>query len=96
MAKPEAPEFARLDAASKTLVRRIGATDAHQIEAANGVAGKGWRSLEDAGWVKIRDHDIGGYVVAFNLSGWEWWCRQCDAEEGNPLQPLEFSDEECA
>lgn len=90
----EAPEFAALGGPSKRLVRRIGGTEDHRITAASGTPGKGWVALEDAGWVRIRDDRIGGYEVSFTLSGWEWWCRQCDAEEGRPLQETIFGGEE--
>jgi len=90
MAKPEAPEFARLDAAGKRLVRRLGDTEDHQIVSETGVPGVGWTSLEDAGWVKFTTSRIGGYVVGFTLAGWESWCRQCDAEDGSPLQERFF------
>ncbi len=85
MARPEAPEFARLDPALKALVRRIGTTEAHEIVSESGIPGKGWLALEDAGWVKIRNNRVAGYAVAFNLHGWENWCRQCDAEDGTPI-----------
>lgn len=91
MAKHEAPEFALLAGPSKRLVRKLGDTPDHQIVADTGTAGAGWSALEDAGWINIRSGRLGGYTVSFTLSGWEFWCRQCDAEEGAPLQPLEFS-----
>lgn len=90
MARAEAPEYALLTAASKRLVRRIGETGDHRIVSASGEPGAGWRLLEDQGWVKLRIIGIGGYEVQFTLSGWERWCRQCDAEDGSPLQPIEF------
>lgn len=89
-ARPEAPEFAALDPSLKALVRRIGNTETHEIVSASGSPGKGWLALEDAGWVKIRDDMVAGYAVAFNLHGWECWCRQCDAEDGEPLHEFEF------
>jgi hypothetical protein len=90
MARSEAPEFALLDAAGKRLVRRLGMTDNHLITAANGVPGAGWNSLEDCGWIRMTTFRIGGYEIGFTLSGWEWWCRQCDAEDGMPLQDTIF------
>lgn len=90
MARAEAPEYGALDAAGKRLVRRIGMTEDHRIDAVAGEAGPGWRALEDAGWIRITDRRIGGYSVGFTLSGWEWWCRQCDAEEGRSLQEITF------
>lgn len=89
----EAPEFALLKPALKALVRRIGNTEEHAITSASGTPGKGWRELHDEGWVKIHEDRACGYTVAFTLSGWEWWCRQCDAEEGKPLQELFFSED---
>lgn len=90
MAKPEAPEFAKLEPSSKALVRRIGNSESHEIVSESGTPGKGWTALENAGWIKIRDGRVEGYTIAFNLHGWECWCRQCDAEEGQPLQPIQF------
>lgn len=90
---PEAPEFGALDAASKRLVRKIGKTEDHRIVSASGSPGKGWLVLEDAGWIRIQDDRIGGYEISFTLSGWERWCRQCDAEDGLPLQTLQFEQE---
>jgi hypothetical protein len=87
----EAPEFALLSPASKRLVRKLGELRDQEIKAETGEAGRGWCALEDEGWVKIRRGHYGGYIVNFTLSGWECWCRQCDAEEGRPLQPLEFT-----
>ena len=89
MTAREAPEFAALSAAGKRLVRRLGMTDDHSLTAETGVAGPGWRDLEDWGWIRIRDRRIGGYEVGFTLSGWERWCRQCDVEDGvAPLEPV--------
>ena len=90
MKPQEAPEFALLNAAGKRLVRRLGMTDNHSIVSQSGEAGSGWLALEDTGWVKIATSRIGGYEIGFTLSGWERWCRQCDAEEGKPLQAIEF------
>ena len=89
MAKAEAPEYALLTPAAKRLVQKLGTTEDHKIVSAEGTPGKGWTGLEDEGWVKVRT-DLIGYEVSFTLSGWERWCRQCDAEEGLPLQPIEF------
>lgn len=87
----EAPEFALLSPASKALVRRLGCIENQEIAAETGAPGKGWCTLEDEGWVRIRRRFFGGYVVHFTLSGWEFWCRQCDAEEGRPLQEIMFA-----
>lgn len=85
-----APEFDLLSGPSKRLVRKLGMTEEHLIVADSGEAGTGWLTLEDLGWVRITDSNIQGYAIGFTLSGWERWCRQCDAEDGEPLQPLEF------
>ncbi len=93
----EAPEFARLKPALKRLVRRIGEVEDQRIESESGAPGKGWSALDDEGWINIRERDGSsyggnreGYVVTFNLYGWECWCRQCDAEEGRPLTEFFF------
>lgn len=90
--RPEAPEYAKLSAASKTLVRKLGMIEEQQITSETGVVGKGWLTLENEGWVRIRSltSDGLGYVVGFTLSGWEYWARQCDAEDGSELQPLMY------
>jgi hypothetical protein len=86
VAKREAPEFALLKPSSKALVRKLGCTEDHTISSEEGLIGKGWRDVEDMGWVTIRNHDrygmSGGYTILFNLTGWERWCRQVDVEEG--------------
>ena len=91
MAKAEAPEFAGLSPAGKRLIRKIGETSDHEIISESGSPGKGWLDLENTGWVRIQKKLHEGYRVAFTLSGWEWWCRQCDIEEGQELTPLQFS-----
>lgn len=85
-----APEFGLLSGPQRALVRKIGTTPDHRLTAENGAPGKGWLSLEDAGWIRITQKDIGGYTIGFTLNGWERWCRQVDAEDGRELQPLEF------
>ena len=90
MARPEAPEFALLSPASKSLVRKVGETRDHEIKTETGEPGKGWTTLEDEGWIRIRRNPYGGYVINFTLSGWERWGRQSDAEDGRPLEPLEY------
>lgn len=91
MAKMDAPEYASLSPAGKRLVRKIGETSEHMITSESGSAGKAWLDLENQGWVRIRENFHEGYSVSFTLSGWEWWCRQCDAEEGREMTPLQFS-----
>lgn len=85
------PEFDLLKASHKALVRKLGNTEDHTIVVQEGTAGKGWNDLNDLGWIRIRE-DLSGYAVQFTLTGWEWWCRQVDAEEGVPLQALAFTD----
>ena len=90
--RADAPEFAKLSAASKRLVRKLGMIPEQQITSETGVVGPGWITLENEGWVRIRSltSDGLGYVVGFTLSGWEYWARQCDAEDGRELQPLMY------
>lgn len=86
MAKKEAPEFALLKPSTKALIRKLGNTPDHSITSEEGRVGKGWLDADDMGWLKITEHDrygmSGGYTIAFNLTGWERWCRQVDVEDG--------------
>jgi len=90
--RAEAPEFAALPAASKRLVRKLGMIPEQQITSETGVIGPGWIALENEGWVRSRSltSDDLGYVIGFTLAGWEYWARQCDAEDGVELTPLMY------
>ena len=90
--RADAPEFAGLSAASKRLVRKLGMIPEQQITSETGVVGPGWITLENEGWVRSRSvtSDGLGYVIGFTLAGWEYWARQCDAEDGVELTPLMY------
>jgi hypothetical protein len=90
MKKAEAPEYALLSAASKRLVRKLGLIPEQRISSETGTVGKGWTTLENEGWVRISNDQFGGYEIGFTLSGWEYWARQCDAEDGRPLTKLMY------